>query len=1058
MVQAQVLLYPKVRLTFLSPCLLRLEYSAQNAFVDKPTFIFMERNFAPARVTIEERKEWKIFKLPAMELHYRPDGRSLGPQNVKITWTHQGKARTWRPGQTDATNLGGYCASLDRLGRDTILSMKPGLLNREGYWMVDDSMAPVYDKKADLLIPSGEELCQDFYFCVYGNDFPLGIREFIKQSGPAPRLPLSAFGLWFSRYFNFQDSEIKALVDEFNKQKLPLDVFVIDVDWHLHGWDGYDWNRSCFPHPEKFLQWMHAQGVKVMLNIHPEKLSRKDTHFPAVAKATGTPADKPYIVFDGLEKTHVHAYTRLLQELLNTGADYLWSDGNLISKAPADALGWNNRIFYNSAAEQAKERALILSRSGGLGSHRTPAYFSGDTHSHWETLSYEIDFTARAANLGPSVWSHDIGGFIGLHLPADLYLRWVAFGAFSPMLRLHSSFGVREPWNYGKEALDIFRKVILLRRALLPYLANLDEESHCEGLALVRPLYFQYPDDEKAYTVKGEYLLGNGLLVAPACTPNTGDCTQKEVYLPNGTWFNFFSGTRWDGPRKMALLVQLGEIPVFARAGAIIPLDERNTSATESPFPKALVLRVFAGGAGQYSLREDDGKTPEPLLSETLVTEFEYLEEEDGNILFNCKPQAPATFKRLARRIFSLEFYGLTCPQKVMCGTRELARNEKENFKAGTWNYCAEKHRVVVNMGKRKIAESWSLLLVASALIPEEKIKVSNAPSEIAARLFSTPPVGNTNELKKGTIPGPDPVAFNITSFRQGTLFLELALNLPGSKKKPIISGFKVVPPKGLDIRKYQPLRLTQAHRADGIRWVAMLKIELKPPQSMPLGGLEFKLEYQLDGMARKTRATALVTADYLQFFNIIGPFPYRREDFLTQKYGPETNLNSGVTYQGKAWPIAWRKRAYGFYTEQQSLSTRFVDLKTHFHIYGFESNVRLTEQYPDYLSLQQGLYPNYFSTAYASTFLHANRAGTAVLSLGTDEDFMLYLDNQLVAEKSRAAAPGFPEKKIPLRLKKGWNRLLLKIGQEDRLWEFYMRIKAPAGMHLRTAYNPKHA
>jgi alpha-glucosidase (family GH31 glycosyl hydrolase) len=202
------------------------------------------------------------------------------------------------------------------------------------------------------------------------------------------------------------------------------------------------------------------------------------------------------------------------------------------------------RCSTTSVSSTAASAAFILGRYGDWGSERYPGYFTGDTYSQWPVLAYEVAFTARGGNVLVPYISHDIGGFHGAKIDFDLYARWIEFGAFSPILRMHSAHAnpregnMRMPWIYGDAGVALMKRYFTLRTQLIPYLYTYTWLAHRDATPLLRPLYLPYPQLEEAYQHSHEYLLGDEMLVAPIVTPS-GD---ETIYLPPGEWFDFFTG------------------------------------------------------------------------------------------------------------------------------------------------------------------------------------------------------------------------------------------------------------------------------------------------------------------------------------------------------------------------------------------------------------------------------------------------------------------------------------------------------------------------------------
>ncbi|NLA76781.1 MAG: DUF5110 domain-containing protein, partial [Clostridiales bacterium] len=270
----------------------------------------------------------------------------------------------------------------------------------------------------------------------------------------------------------------------------------------------------------------------------------------------------------------------------------------------------NHYHFLDSRSDN--KRPLILSRFAGAGSHRYPLGFSGDTAINWQTLAFQPYFTSTASNIGYTWWSHDIGGHHYGSKDDELYMRWVQYGVFSPIMRLHSTsneFMGKEPWKYKYEAQCVATEFLRLRHRLIPYIYTQNYRTHKYGEPLVRPMYYAYPGEKDAYRCENEYFFGSSLVCAPI-TEHTSEYTNLagvEVWLPKGRYTDIFTGRIYQGGRKIKMFRDMSSFPVLAPEGAIIPLDMNERTNCCAP-PTQLEILIYRG-AGEYTLYEDDGET-----------------------------------------------------------------------------------------------------------------------------------------------------------------------------------------------------------------------------------------------------------------------------------------------------------------------------------------------------------------------------------------------------------------------------------------------------------------
>lgn len=626
------------RFTVLSSRLIRLEWSPSGDFVDRATSMVINRRFDVPPFEVEENDELLVLRTEHLLLRY--DKRPFTGGGLSIALRQRAQSShfsTWRCGEPlpqtggEAGNLGGTARTLDEV--DGACELPPGLLATYGFAVVDDSTSVELGENGWIAPrPSGGS---DLYFFGHGRDFHAALAEFFRLTGPVPLVPRRALGNWWSRYWAYTDTEYLDLMDRFAAEGAPFSVAVLDMDWHLvdidpqlgSGWTGYTWNRQLFPDPPGFVHELHRRRMLVCLNVHPaDGVRRHEDAYPAMAADLGIDPDSGVeIPFDITSPRFVDSYLkRLHHPLEKDGVDFWWLDwqsGGSTRVPGLDPLWMLNHIHFHDSAREGR-RPLTLSRYAGLGSHRYPVGFSGDTITTWDSLGFQPYFTATAANVGYFWWSHDIGGHMLGVSDDELTVRWFQFGAFSPINRLHSSndpFNSKEPSRFGPEASRILIAFLRLRHRLVPYLYTAAWRAHADCIGIVRPMYHDHPTHPEAFSVPHQYLFGSDLIVAPITTPRdrrTG-LASVTVWLPDGDWFDLFTGKRYSGGSMLTMHRPLEQIPVLARGGAAIPmLDDLAQDIGENP--ERLVLRIVPG-TGDSMVFEDDGSAA-PTRSERHAT------------------------------------------------------------------------------------------------------------------------------------------------------------------------------------------------------------------------------------------------------------------------------------------------------------------------------------------------------------------------------------------------------------------------------------------------------
>lgn len=496
-----------------------------------------------------------------------------------------------------------------------------GPLSRDGWAVLEDSHRPRLDPSTQWVSPPPPQSDKytDLYFFGHGHRYKEALKAFTSIAGAAQMPPRFALGVWWSRYWPYTAEDLNDIARGYASHAIPLDVLVSDMAWHYHGedqgiaWGGYSWGKQLFPNPRKFLDTVASAGLNLTLNLHLEPIdpaNEERTHYAAFATKLGFAAEKNFTIpsaysapFTGTvaeeltkSKDFASAYLELLDMM---GTNFWWLD---------DSPDWIARLLYEHSATRM-ERGLAFARWAGLGSHRYPIGFSGDTYMEWSTLQFQPYFTATASNV-LYYWSHDIGGHrstecnsttepgiapvgekcefghtVAAYDP-ELYLRWLQWGAHSPILRTHPqpdpkverrAFGYSLPWS--KYMRDAFARRARLVPAL--FTANYDFES--TAVAALRPLYYDFPQLDGAYEHKDTYLFVDGLLVAPMTTAqsNSTEMAERKVWLPpspGGGWVDTESAVEFSqaqlGAQGLTLnhSATLFETPVFAKAGSMIPL------------------------------------------------------------------------------------------------------------------------------------------------------------------------------------------------------------------------------------------------------------------------------------------------------------------------------------------------------------------------------------------------------------------------------------------------------------------------------------------------------
>ncbi|BFK61194.1 glycoside hydrolase family 31 protein [Dorea longicatena] len=723
----------KYRFTVLTEEMIRLEYCEDGQFEDRATQCVIDRKFKVPEYQVIENEESLEIITDKIHLVYNKQKFTDYGLSVQVRGNISVYHSIWHFGE-EATDLRGTARTLDEA--DGAIELEHGIISRFGYGILDDSRSLVITE--DGWVEPRKEDCIDIYFLGYGHEYEHCLKDYYHLTGKTPLLPRYALGNWWSRFYRYNDQEYKALMTRFEKEEIPFSVSVIDMDWHLvdidpkygSGWTGYTWNKELFPDPKEFMTWLHDHGLKVTLNVHPAGgVQAHEEKYKEMAEAMGRDWEKEEPVnFDVTDQKFLKAYFEYLHHPNEEeGVDFWWLDWQQggLSKIPGlDPLWMLNHYHYLDSGRRGKRR-LTFSRYAGMGSHRYPVGFSGDTIISWESLAFQPYFTANASNVGYGWWSHDIGGHMKGYRDEELSTRWIQFGVFSPIMRLHSSnsaFTGKEPWNYNAVSENIMKRYLKLRHEMIPYLYTMNYHAAHDGQPLIRPMYYLEPEQPEAYEVPNEYYFGTELVVYPITEPTdkAAGTACVKAWIPEGKWYDIFSGLKYDGGRMLELYRSLEDIPVLAKEGAIIPLTDLTEYTNSVENPKELAVKIVPGKKNAFILMEDTGDTCEDKEENWAQTKLEWINENE----FIIHPANGNLDVIPKRRTWKMEFYGIADVDnlEVTVGGKAI---ETERI------YDEKRHICQVNIPETEVTEQITISFSKGYLLME-----NNKPAEIFALLY----------------------------------------------------------------------------------------------------------------------------------------------------------------------------------------------------------------------------------------------------------------------------------------------------------------------------------
>jgi len=396
-------------------------------------------------------------------------------------------------------------------------------------------------------------------------------------------------------------------------------------------------------------------------------------------------AEEP-IPFDIADPKFVNGYFNLVHHPLEKqGVDFWWLDwqqGMKSKIAQLDPLWMLNHLHFHDLGRDHTHRSFVFSRYAGRGCHRYPIGFSGDTWVSWRSLKYQPYFTTTASNIGFGWWSHDIGGHMNGTEDSEMYARWVQFGVFSPIMRLHSSkkpFYKREPWKHDQGTLLNAGNWMRFRHKLIPYIYTMAYQNYSNDIPLMRPMYYFAQNDPNSYKCKYQYWYGSEFIVSPVVTKahKRAKRVLHDTYLPkeHPMYFNLFTDECFEGGQTITQVYEITEVPVFAKAGAIIPLtDGLNSNSTDNP-PK-LTVEIFPGTSNNFDLYEDDGNSEAYQNDDNFITKIR-LDWAD-TVQFTLEQLAKKPSYIPSNRSFTLHFHAIGQPNDIKIHTDTAIETSSE--------------------------------------------------------------------------------------------------------------------------------------------------------------------------------------------------------------------------------------------------------------------------------------------------------------------------------------------------------------------------------------------
>lgn len=556
------------------------------------------------------------------------------------------------------------------------------------------------------------------------------LKGYAQLTGYAPMLPKWALGFMQCKNRYRSQQELLSIARTFRERKIPCDVLIIDWLWFKEFGD-LEWFKKDWPDPEGMLKQLASMGFKVLQAQHPfvEKNSLKYEKFKEAGFLNDVPEGaRP--TFDHTNPEARKAWWNEIKRLYQQGIRGYWTDmgeieqhlpGTMSFLGPREkvhniySLMWTKGL-YDGQRSDFNERVFSLPRTVYAGIQKYGAgMWSGDIDASWEVLKDQVVIGQGVCLSGQQYWTTDVGGFFtGKEFTPELYVRWFEWGAFCPLFRTHGTRPGNEPWSFGEQVEKICTDYIKLRYRLMPYIYSCARKVTEEGRPIMRAMCMDFSDDPKAVEMTHQFMFGPSILVSPVLERGA---RKWEVYLPQGQWYDFWSGKLYQGKTTVTVPAPLDVIPLFVKSGSIIPMEPAKQHVGEENTNK-LILHIYPGPSAEFELYEDDGKTYDYEKGQYAKTTIKC--EKSDEIKITIMP-AKGSYKGMKDiRDYEIVLHHSNKPLKV----------EVNDSSVDTWDYCEEDMTLKIQLSNVSVYDELNIRIIShdtqAMRTPEEQdVKIS---------------------------------------------------------------------------------------------------------------------------------------------------------------------------------------------------------------------------------------------------------------------------------------------------------------------------------------------
>ncbi|HHV62515.1 MAG TPA: glycoside hydrolase family 31 protein [Firmicutes bacterium] len=894
------------------------------------------------------------------------------------------------------------------------------------------------------------------YFLIIRRTFPEILGGYAELTGASPIPPQWALGYiqCKNRYRGLE--EILEVARGFRKRGIPGDVLVIDWLWFKTFGD-LTWDRKTWPDPGAMARELASMGFKLMQAQHPfidEGALTWDEFSDKGYLVKFTDADQSgqlishQSIYDFTNPQARADWWKKVQKLFDDGIRGYWTDMGEPELHPVGCrhyLGSRERVhniysllwvkgLYEGQRSYTDQRVFSLPRTAYAGIQRYgAALWSGDISCTWEVLRNQVIIGQQVCMSGQPYWTTDIGGFM---LPSfyepELYVRWLQWGMWCPIFRTHGTRPANEPWSFGPDAEEIITRFIKLRYELMPYIYAQAWHTHKTGVPMMQAMVMRYPGDRKAVQSELQFMFGPSFLVAPVVERGA---RARKVYLPEGKWYDYWTDQEVCGPVEIEAFAPLERIPVYVKAGSIVPTVAGMLHTGEKAWDP-LLIHVYPGGDAEFVLYEDDGATYGYERGESAKTEIEYHEATRSLVINGVEGRYPGQPRA---RSYQVIFHDQERPEKVILdGKPVTGLSDYDGSYDGSyvddehepgWRYYARSRRLVVSVPHRPLEQVTSILVVSQAA-PQ----VSQAPLAVDAvgALAAGEGAGAPREEKAA--PGPE-------AGRIGKIGVDVSR--PGPRTAIVYAYIEKSSEKGFMGDEGTPviwelsaplgwrcsrLNIRPEETPVGVAAFAAWELEVEGDEFTP--GSEATVTASLaggdgGGGQSKLSKTVQLHSKYHTHWYILGPLPGDGGAGFDRVYPPEMEeyLDVAATYEG---------------VEGQAVTWRRYD---GFDCFGYVNLRGITSERKEPWEIRR---PEYW-LAYAAGKVWSREARHAYIELLGEDRFKVWVNGELVILASDR--PAFRPVRARVELRQGWNTILVKSTQDatrewgGRSWGFYLSI-----------------